>query len=71
MYEISALYFINYLPTATSPQSTQTATAAMSAAPTGKKIESFINNTTVIKSDEYRDYFMVNNKNRTNEPTMK
>ena len=51
MYEISA-HFFNYLPIASSPQSTQTATAAMSAAPTGKKIESFINNTTVIKSDE-------------------
>ena len=36
MYEISAP-FINYLRVATSPQSTQTATAGMSTATTGKK----------------------------------
>ena len=36
MYGISA-HFINYLPTPTSPQSTQTANAAMSTAPTGNK----------------------------------
>ena len=49
-YEISA-HFIYYLRVATSPQSTQTATAAISTASTGKKdkIESFINNTTVKK----------------------
>ena len=36
MCEISA-HIINYLRIATSPQSTQTANAAMSTAPTGKK----------------------------------
>ena len=36
MYEISA-HFINYLPTAISLQSIQTANAAMSTAPTGNK----------------------------------
>ena len=50
MYEIPANY-INYLGIATSPQSTQTANAAISTVATGKnKFESFINNTTVIKS---------------------
>ena len=48
----SYLLSINYFPIATSPESTQTANAAMSTAATGKKnkIEPFINNTTVIKS---------------------
>ena len=35
MYKIST-HFINYLRVATLPQSTKTATAAMTAAPTGK-----------------------------------
>ena len=39
MCEISA-HIINYLRTATSPQSTQTANAAMSTALTGKKTKS-------------------------------
>ena len=51
MYEIST-HFFDYLPIATSPQTTQTANAAISTGSTGKKtkIESFINNTTVIKN---------------------
>ena len=49
MYEISA-YFINYLRIATSLHPTQTETAAMPTAPTGKKTKSsLINNTTVKK----------------------
>ena len=49
MYEISA-HFIIYLRIATLPQPTQTATAAMPTAPTGKKTKSsLINNTTVKK----------------------
>ena len=39
MHEISA-HFINYLRIATSPESTQTANAAISAASTGKKTKS-------------------------------
>ena len=51
MYEIST-HFLEYLPIATSPQTTQTASAAISIAATGKKpkIESFIDNITVIKN---------------------
>ena len=45
MYEIAA-HFINYLRIATSPQSTQTANAAISNTATGKKNKfgSFLNN---------------------------
>ena len=39
MYEISA-HFINYLRISTLPESTQTANAAVSTAPTGKKTKS-------------------------------
>ena len=50
MYEISA-HFINYLRIATLPETTQTTNAAISTALTGKNIiESFPNDTTVIKS---------------------
>ena len=37
---IKSTHFINYLRVATSPQSTQTANAAMSTAATGKKLKS-------------------------------